>query len=236
MFKHCEPLKKRNIWKKTNRMDVNTQTQSTPSFDMFVNQLSQPQRNVPLHERLKLTHDQQFQPMPIDMFRKYISYGRKYCFPALNKEAADELKKVYLEMRVAVANTVPVTTRQLEGLIRLTQARARIELANVATIQHARDVIEIVRGTLHYGLNDGADKLPQNPVKQPKAKNLASQCREMVEAIKKLNQKLIHTTRLKLIYEQDVQPVQNIFDKVLKQLNVVGHLLMKPGGFYEFHA
>ena len=42
-------------------------------------------------------------------------------------------------------DTCPITTRQLESLIRLTEARARLELREHATRQDAEDVIEIVR-------------------------------------------------------------------------------------------
>ncbi|XP_026468909.1 DNA helicase MCM8-like [Ctenocephalides felis] len=40
---------------------------------------------------------------------------------------------------------MPVTLRQLEALIRLTQARARVDLSPEAKIEHARDVIELTK-------------------------------------------------------------------------------------------
>lgn len=79
--------------------------------------------------------------------QKYIDYASKHCFPTLSSEAVAQLNSFYLEMRTRNkgVNTIPVTTRQLEALIRLTQARARIELVNQATHQHALDVLAIVR-------------------------------------------------------------------------------------------
>jgi hypothetical protein len=44
-----------------------------------------------------------------------------------------------------MAETIPVTTRQLESLIRLAQARAKAELREVVEAADAFDVIEIVR-------------------------------------------------------------------------------------------
>ena len=42
-------------------------------------------------------------------------------------------------------DSTPITTRQLESLIRLTEARARLELREVATKEDAGDVIEIMK-------------------------------------------------------------------------------------------
>jgi DNA replicative helicase MCM subunit Mcm2 (Cdc46/Mcm family) len=42
-------------------------------------------------------------------------------------------------------DSTPITTRQLESLIRLTEARARLELRETATKEDAEDVIEIMK-------------------------------------------------------------------------------------------
>ena len=43
------------------------------------------------------------------------------------------------------ADSVPVTTRQLESLIRLTEARAKMELREQCTRSDAQDVVEIMK-------------------------------------------------------------------------------------------
>ena len=35
----------------------------------------------PLFERLKITDDVNFQPIPVSLLRKYISYARRFVFP-----------------------------------------------------------------------------------------------------------------------------------------------------------
>lgn len=42
-------------------------------------------------------------------------------------------------------DSTPITTRQLESLIRLTESRARLELREVATKEDAEEVIEIMK-------------------------------------------------------------------------------------------
>lgn len=86
--------------------------------------------------------------IPSDMLRKYITYAKTYVHPELSQEAANKLQQVYLEMRKSEDNVLPITTRQLESLIRLSQARARCELRQTVTEQDAIDVIEILKQSL----------------------------------------------------------------------------------------
>lgn len=53
----------------------------------------------------------------------------------------------YLELRKRhqTRDSTPITTRQLESLIRLTEARARLELREEATAKDAEEVVEIMK-------------------------------------------------------------------------------------------
>lgn len=106
--------------------------------------------NQSLHERLKLRHAEQLDALPHTLMQKYIGYARKNIHPVLTANAAAELKRFYLELRAVRhgVDSIPVTTRQLEALIRLTQARARAELSREATADHAMDVLDIVRHSM----------------------------------------------------------------------------------------
>ena len=80
-----------------------------------------------------------------ELFRKYITYAKKYVHPAMTPAAAKILQKLYLTMRSqsTLGDSIPVTTRHLESLIRLSQARARIELREEVTEQDAHDVADL---------------------------------------------------------------------------------------------
>ena len=62
-------------------------------------------------------------PIPVCLLRKYISYARQYVRPVLSPEAAKIIQVFYLSLRAQAhtADTTPITTRQLESLIRLTE-------------------------------------------------------------------------------------------------------------------
>lgn len=78
-----------------------------------------------IHSRIKI--DGHFDPIPPSLLRKYVSYARKYCHPVLTPEAAGVLQGFYLDLREKYRSneSIPITTRQLESMIRLSEARAK---------------------------------------------------------------------------------------------------------------
>ena len=74
----------------------------------------------------------------------------KYVKPKLSSEAALVLRNFYLELRSkgGTDDSSPITTRQLEALVRLAEARAKVELRSTVLESDAEDVIEIMREAL----------------------------------------------------------------------------------------
>jgi replicative DNA helicase Mcm len=80
----------------------------------------------------------------IDLFRKYLAYA-KQIEPKLTPEAIDILRKYYLQMRnVDSEGMITATPRQLEGLVRLATARARLLLKDSVDAQDAERAIYLV--------------------------------------------------------------------------------------------
>ncbi|KAI3474018.1 hypothetical protein Pfo_028806 [Paulownia fortunei] len=86
--------------------------------------------------RLDPEKDSDFVPLPGPLLRKYIAYARTYVFPRMTKPAAEILQKFYLP-------------RQLESLVRLAEARARVDLREEISTQDALDVVEIMKESLY---------------------------------------------------------------------------------------
>ena len=80
----------------------------------------------------------------IDLFSKYLSYA-KQIEPALTPEAIDIIRSYYMDMRrVESEGMITVTPRQLEGLIRLASARARLLLKDMVDAEDAQRAIYLV--------------------------------------------------------------------------------------------
>ncbi|OMO73500.1 Mini-chromosome maintenance, DNA-dependent ATPase [Corchorus olitorius] len=101
--------------------------------------------------RLDPKKDADFVPLPGALLRKYIAYARTYVFPRMSKPAAEILQKFYLQLRdhSTSGDGTPITARQLESLVRLAEARARVELREEITAQDARDAVEIMKESLY---------------------------------------------------------------------------------------
>lgn len=80
----------------------------------------------------------------IDLFSKYLSYA-KQIEPTLTPEAIDIVRSYYMEMRrIESEGMITVTPRQLEGLIRLASARARLLLKDMVEAEDAQRAIYLV--------------------------------------------------------------------------------------------
>ncbi|KAI8840963.1 DNA replication licensing factor MCM8 [Chytriomyces cf. hyalinus JEL632] len=116
---------------------------------------SSTQQPETLAERLKVPTEN-LDPIPLQLLRKYIAYSKKYVQPKLSKDAAMVLQEFYLTLRSKYRSkdSTPITTRQLESMIRLVEGRARAELRDEATRQDALEVVEIMRFSLWKAYED----------------------------------------------------------------------------------
>lgn len=119
---------------------------------------------VPLEKRLAWVAGFN-EPLPAGLVRDYIAYAREFCKPKLTVEAAEVLKEYYMNLRYPAdgrnrRDNVPITTRQLEALIRLSQARAKACLRDFVLREDALDVVDLLRRSVEqvhtdeYGIVD----------------------------------------------------------------------------------
>lgn len=81
-----------------------------------------------------------------DLLRKYIAYARKNVNPKLTDDANTILKEFYVSTRNSSAEEegpVPITARQLEAIIRLAEASAKIRLKNTVDKEDAEKAVRL---------------------------------------------------------------------------------------------
>jgi len=82
-----------------------------------------------------------------ELMRKYVAYARYNCSPQFTKEAAERLKQYYIEMRGKYkeqTDTIAVTARQQEALVRLAEASAKIRLSGKVEMVDAERAIRLM--------------------------------------------------------------------------------------------
>jgi len=84
----------------------------------------------------------------VDLLTKYLSFAKKGT-PDLTKEAEQKILDYYLKMRnVESEDMITVTPRQLEGIIRLSKARARLLLKDKVEEEDAERAIFLIQSML----------------------------------------------------------------------------------------
>ncbi len=79
----------------------------------------------------------------IDMLRKYLAYAKRVN-PILSRDAEDKIFEYYMQMRASASpDAITITARQLEALIRLATARARLLLKSIVDVSDAERAIHI---------------------------------------------------------------------------------------------
>jgi len=85
------------------------------------------------------------------LLRKYLAYAKQHIIPELTDQAVEEIKRFYVDLRNMpsvssdLVKPIPITARQLEALIRLSEARARARLSKKITRDDALRAIEILK-------------------------------------------------------------------------------------------
>jgi len=88
------------------------------------------------------------------LLRKYISYARTKCKPKLSDEAVKEIKEFYINLRNQSIRTeseikpIPITARQLEAIVRLSEANAKVRLSDSVDAEDAKRAIDLLKFSL----------------------------------------------------------------------------------------
>ncbi|XP_071858421.1 DNA helicase MCM8 isoform X1 [Bombus fervidus] len=184
-----------------------------------------------LRDRLKVPIAENTNIIPQSILRKYIAYARQYVKPKLTKEAANILQNYYLELRDQnnKVGGLSVCNRQLEAMIRLTEARAKLELRTEAIETDALDVIEILQHTFDDKITN-CQSLGTKNITNRKIKEFINILRK--EAVSN-NSKLFSMKRLREIVS-DKKILMSDFSEFIAKLNENGILLKMDSNTFKF--
>ncbi len=98
--------------------------------------------------------------IPREIFRKYVAYSKQRVKPILSQEAIDEIRNFYVDLRnkpvasETLMRPIPISARQLQALIRMSEASAKIRLSETVTKDDARISIDLMK---YYLMEVGYD-------------------------------------------------------------------------------
>ena len=90
-------------------------------------------------------------PFPPELLKKYIAYAKRSIRPILSDSALTALSDYYVKVRAQGEepnSPVPITARQLEALVRLSEAAAKARLSSEVGVEDAQRAIQIMQNFL----------------------------------------------------------------------------------------
>ncbi|CAG9860618.1 unnamed protein product [Phyllotreta striolata] len=85
--------------------------------------------------------------MSLEFIKKFINFCRTRCGPRLNKTSGDKLVTRYVNMRSNThsdkKHSIPITVRQLEAVIRISESLAKMQLQPFASEAHIEEALRL---------------------------------------------------------------------------------------------
>lgn len=178
-----------------------------------------------------------------DILKKYFLYVRRVATPYLSDAAISEIKAYYINMRNSGAaeeggvSSVPITARQLEALVRLAEASAKLRLAKIVTKDDALKSIELI----DYCLNQIAKDTETGKIDIDRiSSKITSTQRSKISMIKELITNIESATKERIIsVELIIQEAANKkissedVEEVLEKLRRSGDIFEPKRGFIQ---
>ncbi|KAI9485619.1 MAG: MCM2/3/5 family-domain-containing protein [Benjaminiella poitrasii] len=179
----------------------------------------------------------------VELLTKYIHFARERVHPILSEEAGNRLVDHYVELRKqgqdrgGSEKRVTATTRQLESMIRMSEAHARMRMSETVDIQDVEEASRLLREAIKdYAIDPKTGRIDMDLILSGTASHERNLQNSMKEA---LLSKLASYTSARVDYsrlfrefnEQSQLSVDNkTFDDVLKALQGEGRISMSGEG------
>lgn len=123
--------------------------------------------------------------------------------PVISREAEKEIENRYVELRsLNNGNTITATTRQLEAIIRLSEAHARVRLSEVVEKEDVTEAVRLIRESmLMYAIDPLTGKLDIDLVMAGRSAGQRKAMEELKKQIQSIVKKKKRCTMAELIVE-----------------------------------
>lgn len=177
-----------------------------------------------------------------DLLRKYISYSKQRFNPVLTDEAMEAMKAFYVDLRNQVTlfespvKPIPISARQLEALIRMAEANARIRLSKKVTKHDAAVAIELMK---YYLMQVGYDEETKTiDIDRISGNSAASRSkihvvRETIEALENRIGKLIPLEELNKELKENKKMKDDEIEEAINKLVRAGDLFRPRKGYIQ---
>lgn len=140
----------------SDQMDFETTILSRFDMMFLVRDVRDPERDFNLARHLVGLHKGELGDLAegainVKELRKYLAYCRSRCEPRISNEASEVLANHYISIRKSMKEMkdqgkdsgIPITVRQLEAIIRISESLAKMELKEDVDIEHVEEALRL---------------------------------------------------------------------------------------------
>jgi len=175
----------------------------------------------------------------IDLFKKYVAFAKRKLEPMLTDEAVNEIKNFYVRLRnmqqAGDTKSIPISARQLQGLVRLAEAHAKSRLSPIVEKKDSEIAIKL---TTYYLMQVGYDpETKRFDIDRFTTRISSSQRSKLIllrETIKKLEE--IHGKQIPLdVLRQELGSniTDEEFENTIQKLEKEGQLFNPKHGYIQ---
>ncbi|KAI1143321.1 cell division control protein 54 [Hypoxylon sp. FL0543] len=165
--------------------------------------------------------------LPVEFLTSYISYARTHIHPILSQDASQALVEAYVKMRKlgqdvrAAEKRITATTRQLESMIRLAEAHAKMRLSQTVTKADVLEAERLIQSALKTAATDAQGRIDMSLLTEGTSAAERKRKAELKEAVLRLLDEL-------------TSGGQNVrFSEVSRRLNEGASVHVEPADFAE---
>jgi len=211
-------------------------------FDLIFIMLDEPNEDV---DSLIATHilegaDECEPAIDPILLKKYIVYARQNIQTVkLTKEAIERIKEFYLKLRRMSKDegSIAITARQLEALVRLTQASAKVRLSDVATVEDAERAIKLFRKCLeNIAVDPETGKIDIDYA----ITGVSASMRDKIAIVKNIIKELEDMTpkgapeeEIYRVAEEEYRIPRTKVEEIIAKLRQVGEIYMPKLGYFR---
>ncbi|MEK6969894.1 MAG: minichromosome maintenance protein MCM [Nanoarchaeota archaeon] len=179
-----------------------------------------------------------------ELIKKFFAYARSKVNPRMSDAAIEEIKEYYVSMRNSGLSdegnikSIPITARQLEALVRLSEASAKLRLSKQVSKKDA----QIAIGLIDYCLNQIAkdsetgkidiDRLGGSKITATQ-RNTISEMKEIINLLEEQLQSKIIPIENIVEVAKDKNITQEKIDDALEKLRRSGDIFEPKRGFVQ---
>ena len=181
-------------------------------------------------------------PIPSELLKKYIKHARRTCHPILTDEAKERIKSFYLDLRNQYDSEdaiISILARNLDALVRLSEAHAKMALRDKVTKEDVEDIIKLFKRYLKdTGYDETSGKIDMDRIFVGQSRSNLNRLESLMNRLKEIfeenNWRSLEKNNVIQILELEENLDKKFIENALEELIKEGTLYEPKNNFIKF--